>query len=429
MAGQDINTMTPGSAVADSLEDILTRKRNESRQAMLDSVTRQSAQARANYENAAAASLTEQREAHAQEQKSIADKNRMAAMGQNPGDVDKSTYDWGSKVSPGSFRMASGGATLPSTATTGIGSTLPTGAPSIGPTPTPAAQPPALPVQSTSVPSTPDTSVPATYRYQGSPQYQQRQQTIQSLQDLTKDPSFANNPNLVAELKLATALPQYNPEGAVERIMTARNAQKPGRAISLDEATGKWKDSAGNIVTDANANDKVERIPRAANIPAGDTPFISGTIEDPITHIKTPSTFRVSPAMIGKDGLVRYPAGFTPEGKLGSAPRAPQVKPAKVDDRDWALYLNAKSAALRAPDDAKTEDLLNSQANKVINTSTNDPAVRAFISKAWTYKQARSVPADVLMSKMKEGSTPLTDPQKQEITQIWNQLKFDPQGQ
>jgi hypothetical protein len=406
--GNDVATMTPGSAVADSLEDILTRKRNEARQAMLDSITRQSAQARANYENSSAASLAEQRAAQAQFRQSEANKNRMAAMGPNPSSVDKATYDWGSKVSPSSFSMTPGGPTLASTQISDAGTQ-----------------------------QVPSTNSPATFQYLGSPQYRQRQDTIKGLQSLTTDPAFANNPALQAELKVAAADPNWNPEAGIARVLTSKTNQGPGRIIFANEATGQAM-SGGKPVTDFNSTDHIVAVPRPPQMPAAEMPYISGTMEDPVTHAKTPATFRVTPNMIGKNGLVTYPAGFTPDGKLAAAPKPPVVKPPKVDDRDWSLYINAKAAALRAPDDPKTEDLLNSQANKVINTATNDPVVKAFLSQAWTYKRARSLPADDLISKAtrlpddpktQKEAQPLSDQQKEEIRQIWNQLKFEPQGQ
>lgn len=44
MAGQDFYTMTPGSAVADTLQDILARRKAEARQAMLDKLNEQNMQ-------------------------------------------------------------------------------------------------------------------------------------------------------------------------------------------------------------------------------------------------------------------------------------------------------------------------------------------------------------------------------------------------
>lgn len=76
---QDFNTMTPGSAVADQLQDILTKKRNDARQAMIDEINRKNMESEMSYRAEQAASSKEQREAHAQEYQAAA-QARAAAL-------------------------------------------------------------------------------------------------------------------------------------------------------------------------------------------------------------------------------------------------------------------------------------------------------------------------------------------------------------
>lgn len=397
MAANDFTTMTPGSGVADALQDILTRKRNDARQAMLDDITKRATDARIRYEDETAKSMAVAREGRAEEQRSLAAKNMLAGLGDAPAPLDQETYNKIHQYAPTRVSMTPAQNTLPSTQFSDAG-----------------------------VQQVPATPAPASYRYNGSPAYQQRQDTQKGLEGLANDPSFARLDDLHKLLKISSLFPQANPEAAIERLLTSKTEKGDGHLYGVDPATHKRID-LGPI----GPNDRSMEFSRAPQTPAASTPDIPGTIEDPVTHEKRPTIFRVTPNRIDpKTGLVNYPTGFTPDGgKLGVARPPTAVKPAKISDKSWAEYLNAKAASLKAPDDPNTENLLNSQANKIIAEGTADPVSRAFLSEAWRQRPARMMSSDQLFSKLKAGSTPLTDAQKSDISSIWNQIKFDPLAQ
>jgi hypothetical protein len=73
---QDFNTMTPGSAVADTLQEILARKRAEARQAMLDDITQKESVANMEYRRENMLGLKEQREATSEQRQALGAKTR-----------------------------------------------------------------------------------------------------------------------------------------------------------------------------------------------------------------------------------------------------------------------------------------------------------------------------------------------------------------
>jgi hypothetical protein len=359
MAANDFTTMTPGSGVADALQDILTRKRNDARQAMLDDITKRATDARIRYEDETAKSMAVAREGRAEEQRSLAAKNMLAGLGDAPAPLDQETYNKIHQYAPTRVSMTPAQNTLPSTQFSDAG-----------------------------VQQVPATPAPASYRYNGSPAYQQRQDTQKGLEGLANDPSFARLDDLHKLLKISSLFPQANPEAAIERLLTSKTEKGDGHLYGVDPATHKRID-LGPI----GPNDRSMEFSRAPQTPAGEMPYVTGTKEDPVTHKKSPATFRISPSMIGPDGLVKYPEGFTPEGKLSAPPRT-TLNPN-------TLYGQKQVAALRSAFQRSGNSTPVRQGREIAEAdfinSISDPDLKKDIMTIRSDKRARMTPVEDLL--------------------------------
>lgn len=331
-------TMTPGSAVAGQLQQILTSKRLEARQAMIDEMNRRNTESEIAYRDENAKSLAENRAAQAQLRTSQANKEFLGELGDNPTNLDPVTAAKLAKIAPNRLQTTPAGSTLPSKVAPAAGLMVGAGAPS-----TP------LPSEMTDSPAV---DRPATNTYTGSPAYQKSKAITDQLTSLAGDPAFASLDDTHKLLKISAMFPGSDPAPMLERLMTAKSSQAGGHQYVVDPANPTKRIDLGV----AGPNDKFEMLPRELRQPA----------EPPVmqywgTDDNTGKRVLVNTYRNGKSQIVPAPEGITLDDKVGA--RGNTAKPPKVAGPTWNLY----SAALQAASQGKTqaEPQLKSQAEKI----------------------------------------------------------------
>lgn len=258
---------SPGFAVAGTLDQILTQRKAEARQAMLDSLNQQNVQSEISARNENTAGLAQQRDAKAADLKQHTADLRLSKMA--PGKVDGGDVDFLKSDFP-SFLKQTGGATLPSTSLIGA-SELPGDGSGAG----------AASVED--VPSKPDSSIPTTSTFTGDKDYQQKKKWQDALQELSQDPSF-QDPSIQKLLQVESLSPdgQKNMGTTLERLLTSRTQQPPPENWTVD-ASGK----AHKLDTPPGAH--ITQLPNPPRPAAGHPPTLkdwttTGPDGKPVNH-------------------------------------------------------------------------------------------------------------------------------------------------
>lgn len=237
-------TMTPGSAVAGQLQDILTRKRLQARQNMLDDLNRRNTESEMKYREENAAGLREQREGMAAQRKATADKMFLDRLGDNPMEVDPATAAKLQEIAPTRLKTTPVGNTLPSVKSPLAGVLA-------------GANPASAPAQAGPT-EDPSQATPASAQYLGSPAYVKQHETELKIEALAKDPNFSKLPAEQQLLKISQIFPNVDPTAVFERLLTSKTQQAPGNFMVYDEATGTMKNMGPR-----GPNDSLSIIPRA----------------------------------------------------------------------------------------------------------------------------------------------------------------------
>lgn len=207
-----------GWGLGDTLEGILSQKRAEARQSMLDDLNRQNVLSTIQNRDENTRSLAEQRAAKAADLQSIANQKRLSSIlpgdiSGNQGDIDFLKGNYPSSLSQ------TGGATLPSKSIVGVSGDI--GDPNMGELTPGASAPP------TSVPSKPDASVPTTSTFLGTPAYQEKKQVRDRLSDLMDSPDFDQMDSLHKVLAVSQADPSSDPAHTMEQLLVSRASNPP----------------------------------------------------------------------------------------------------------------------------------------------------------------------------------------------------------
>lgn len=207
-----------GWGLGDTLEGILSQKRAEARQSMLDDLNRQNVLSTIQNRDENTRSLAEQRAAKAADLQSIANQKRLSSI--LPGDIsgNQGYIDFLKGNYPSSLSQT-GGATLPSKSIVGTSGDI--GDPNMGELTPGASAPP------TSVPSKPDASVPTTSTFLGTPAYQEKKQVRDRLSDLMDSPDFDQMDSLHKVLAVSQADPSSDPAHTMEQLLVSRASNPP----------------------------------------------------------------------------------------------------------------------------------------------------------------------------------------------------------
>lgn len=338
-------TMTPGSAVAGQLQNILTQKRVEARQAMLDELNRKNVESEMSYRDENAKSLAENRAAQAQFRTENANKTFLGELGDNPSPLDPQTAARLGKIAPNRLQTTPAGSTLPSTQ-----------APLAGVLP--GAQAPELPNQTTQSPAV---DRPASYQYTGSPAYQKQHDTQKKLEDLIDDSSLSSEERM---LRMSTLFPNSDPAPMYERYITSKSQQAPGHQFAVDPVSKKRID-LGPI----GPNDKIEMLPRPPKDPV-----------EPATtsYWSTGPDGKKALMIVERDGrqhVSTTPEGYTLDDKVGH--NTPLVKPPHTSAVTWNRWSDAMHKVQQG--NVAAEPDLNAQAAKVAQEEGFDPQVTAHV--------------------------------------------------
>lgn len=330
-------TMTPGSAVAGQLQQILTSKRLEARQALLDSLNQKNVESQiadrdenTKTNQAYRESLAENHKVQEELRKAEADKIRLGNFGETPGPVGPEDAAFLQRVAPTRIQSAPGANTLPSTQAP-MAAPIMAGQPSqTRPIGSAQAQQPdtSLPTGMTPSPSVPDKSVPATNMYMGSPSYQKQHEAQQKLEALADPKSgFSSLSPEQQLLKIATIFPNADPNAVLERLMTSKSQAAPGRLILVDGDTRQATDTStgkpfkGTI----GPNDHVQTIAHSPRVPPEhdkviwDRPVLNpdGTPNPGKLYVERPN---------GSINIIDAPGGTHP-GDKNTKPAKPLVIP------------------------------------------------------------------------------------------------------
>ncbi len=410
-------TLTPGSAVAGQLQQILASKRLEARQAMMDEITRRNVeseiQTRADTveTNRASREATEEWR-KAQAAKSIQDEQdrylsrfKSGQQLQNPATIAKIRG-----IDPDLLQQT-GGATLPSTQIGG-GATL-TGAP------------PSLPIAPsiTQSPSVPDTSIPTQTTYTGTGDQQSDLQHELAMRAMAQDP---NTPPALKQwlamsvgarkggiMPPASLFPQPTEDVEVPLIGWGRDGQPYDTGMTTKK---------GAIVRPEPAPQQ----PNMSSMPQ----LYQLTVPDPTDPTKTNIESHMFTPNEMKAYLEAHPELQVRKGNVLPVKPTAAGEPPKVTDSTWKEWLNVNAAYDTSPSSVQAEEALSRQAHKVINESSNSANVKAWLGEAWDAKgsdgtshPARTMDANSLMVRMQNPSVSLTKPEKAEVRSIWDTLK------
>jgi len=335
---------SPGYAVAGTLDQILTQRKAEARQAMLDSLNQQNVQSEIRSRDENTQGLTQQRAERAAEYKAQAAKLRMAGIA--PGSVSGGDVDFLKENAPSSLTQT-GGATLPSTSLIGAselpgGDTSGQGAASVE-----------------NVPSKPDASIPITSTYAGIPEYQQKKKWQDAVNDLANDPSF-NDPAIQKLLKMEAISPdaEKNMPSLLEKLLANRAP----------------KDLPENWVVDSSGHERKLNTPPGAhviNLPAPPRPA-AGRGDQYV------GTSGGNPVVMLPDGS--FVVGHLPPGADGSTPMPIEAKPINAPgglvkeygQGEFAAYQKALSMTTPNPQEILTSmnALINSHRDKAVASDT-----------------------------------------------------------
>lgn len=318
-------TMTPGSAVAGQLQDILTRKRLEARQAMLDELNRKNIESEMRYREENAKGLAEQRAGLAQTRRDQAEKMFLDKLGDNPKNLDPATAAQLQTIDPSRLETVPGGATLPSVKSPTMGFRV--GAP--------VTEQPSM--ASTVDPSQPDPSIPTTNRYTGSPAYTKQHETSAKMEALFKDPSFTNGTDEQKLLAISQIFPGTDPAAIFERLLTSKTQQAPGHAFIWDAASNRRIDTGP-----LGPNDKFSVEPRPAATP----------VEHPRWEGNTPEGVAIfNMNKIDKDGvpILMTSEGKRYTGKIAKVPAAGAGGKDVISSQDRKTYAQLRGKATGEP--------------------------------------------------------------------------------
>lgn len=336
-------TMTPGSAVAGQLQEILTTKRLEARQAMLDNLNAQNVQSQ------------------------IADRDKQAAVNE---EYRKGLID--SRKTQELQRITSTlSPHLPFNDKTGVNyQFLKTNAPELIDPGVEATQPLGPDEAGPSRPAVPES-------FHGTPLQlkTEHQEKLQGdLQRLMGDPTrWDPMPDAQKEALYRGAYNATIPENVLR-------PKVGGKVYVIDDATGRLKDPSNGQEVNVNSvgpNDKIINIPRpaAGAQGPGSTPFQAvdeNGIESSVGY--NPRTNSYEPSKI--------PQGLRiVTGSRGNAAQKAAPKPPKVNQQTWALWSQAADKVLKG--NSAVEGDLNSQAAKIaqelgIPTDVSAPVLDVF---------------------------------------------------
>lgn len=311
---------TPGSAMADQLQQILTSKRVEARQAMLDQIHAKDIESQIRDRDENARTNAEIRAANAENRKSQADTRFLTTLGDNPRNLDPTTATKLAEIDPSRLESVQGGATLPSTKSPMAG--LIVGGNTTKP----------ISTTSTIDPSAPDPSVPSTQRYLGSPAYMKQHEVQTKLESL--GPNFSQLPPEQQLMKIAAIFPGTDPMAVLERLLTAKSQQAPGRFKVWSEAQQKMID-AGAI----GPNDKTAMEPRSPREPKDHGTFL----DRPVIIDGKVDPHKVYVMKNGDITIQNVPDGAS----LGNKPNA---KVPIVSSQEAAQYAKFRGLATKEPD-------------------------------------------------------------------------------
>jgi hypothetical protein len=383
-----VSTMTPGSAVAGQLQNILTSQRLEKRQAMLDALNQQNVQSEISARNENAKSLAENRTEQASNRaaRELATRASLYSPHQALAPTDESYLQ---KNAPSLVDPSQPG-------------TAPLGPDEAGPSmPATPAQFHGLPVQLAAEKKTASQATAMDKLRNMSPVDEAQMSDLQR-ELLFREATGASVPEAVLRPKVGGRVLAFN----------------PATATLIDTATGK---PAGS----KQPNDVVENMGRAPVGPATPAPtYWEGTGPNGEKQI-----FREGRGPTEAPTRVNFPAGFVVGGRAGVDKGPGATKPSQVKDATWKEWINVNNAYAGNPTSPQAEEALTRQANKVISESSNSPVVKGFLAAAWNKTMpdgshpARTLSYDDLITRMHPDSTPLKDSEKSEISTIWNNLK------
>ncbi len=397
-------TMTPGSAVAGQLQNILTQKRMEQRQALLDSLQAENVKSQI-------ADRDENMAANRESRAATADwrKQQAALSHQNENDKYLNEFTSGQQLQdPATIAKIKGinpellqqnvGSTLPSTQVGGPAA-LPGAAPSFG-SPSPAqGGAPIAPIMQAS-PSQLDPSVPGNNTiFQGNGKQQADRQKLQSIElakQKLQSPGFdalpvaqkaywyeqatGHQPQVgMFENKSDQWVPIIGPDGTPTGNWAPSNAIKMGFAPKEPRTPDPAPvQIAGH---DAKGNEVVLLSDHHGNI----IPF---------------------------KGL---PDGVT----IDSRPGAPAKPPKGVTDQTKTQFAAAKQAWLKNNKDAVKEDMLKQTAARLISEFPADPSVREKVQSMYNQPAYRNYSVDEFRNFIDDSSDPKN---AQDAINLWQLL-------
>lgn len=371
-------TMTPGSAVAGQLQNILLEKRQAAHQALLDQIHARDVESQIRDRDENTKTNQEYRRGLIANRQALADQRRLADLGDQPAQIDPAsdTAKFLRVAAPTRYKETPATTTLPSTQMAG-GATLGQ-APMMGSDEDTTAQPP-VPAPALATQESPSISTPASGQFLGSSKYQAQHDTEAKLTALFNDPNFAKLPPEQQILKIAPIFPGTDPMAALERFLTSKTQQAPGHFRVYDENTATIKD-----LGPVGINDKTSLIPKSRPEPAPKAIAPYDAYDE--QGNKVPLNFNPN---TGKYERAELPPGLRIGGKLGPDKVVPPV--GLYDDK---AFKDFQAAARNAGPNASA---LRFAAATAFIDKIHDPEVKADVIAIRNEPAAKALPIEDLV--------------------------------
>lgn len=366
MPGQNVDLTTPGSAVADQLQDILARKRAVAQQQLMNSLDVQKTQAQIANQTASTQWLGEQRQGMAEMRAAQAEKLKQEAANEYLNNIPA-----GQVTDPGVIQKVQqlAPALLQQQTIPGVGSDF------TGPM-KPAAT-------ATTADVRPDNR--AVMNFLGTPAAQQKAQDLAKKTQTEKDQQDAlkivNDPvrfgNLTPEQQILTTKQAGLDSSAIERYLTSKSTQGPTPGVILGR-DGKFHlgSATGQVVTDLPANAVVKEQPVEPQDHYSD-------VGPELDKDKNPTGNRI--AVDTRNGNYVVRPAINAGGK--SAGNAPKTVVGPYPDKAFTELQSAWRAASSPNADPKLTGQMKAAAVQNFLTRVTDPKVRAGAQQIIQYQQ------------------------------------------
>lgn len=249
-----------------------------------------------------------------------------------------------------------------------------------------------------------------------------RTQTLANFDNYMQSPAFSQlDPSIQQQFRAARISGDPQELTKVIGNMGAMNKPNPypgGELYEMDPDSRETNDTG--IWLNGVRGDQVKALQRTPRPPASEVtpqPFTRTDIpndpNDPSKGVHTETRW-VAPNQSWEQGRP-----LAVGGAVRNYREPPPAKlPKGVSDAQWKLYTGARNAWLANPSDAKAEQELKDQANRVISLYPASPEVKQHVKDAFSNPAYRKATSQQLLATATSGS----DEDKAAFADLWSQL-------